>query len=155
MRIEVGPCPSTSVLAWTAQARAILDLIRTGAIDLPFKLPADVLVSYEASLEEWEEAAHEADPFSWTGDLDPATVRHLVQYWVNLVQYLVEHADGATIPLMPREGFAFRDVLIPAITSALAAEPDASNQHFGERTSGQWPGIQFADYPDRQVPEAD
>jgi hypothetical protein len=155
MRIEVGPCPSASVLAWTAQARAVLELIRTGAIDLPFKMTPDVLVAYEASLDEWDRTAEATDPFSWIGDLDAATVRHLVQYWVNLVQYLIENTDGRTIPLMPAEGFAFRDVLIPAITTALAAEPDESNHRFGERTSGQWPGLQFPGYPGPEVPPED
>lgn len=147
MRIEVGPCPSTSVLAWTGQARAVLDLVRTKAIDLPFALPEDVLVAYAASLDEWEQLARVADPFTWVGDLDPATVRHLVQYWVNLVQYLVENADGQTIPLMPLEGLPFRDALIPAITNALAAEADQSNHRFGELTSDQWPGLRVTSYP--------
>ena len=125
----------------------MLDLVRTRAIDLPFALPDDVLVAYAGSLDEWEATARVADPFTWVGDLDPATVRHLVQYWVNLVQYLVENADGRTIPLMPLEGLAFRDVLIPAITAALAAEADASNHRFGELTADQWPGLRVTTYP--------
>ena len=147
MRIEVGPCPSPSVLAWTGQARAVLDLIRTRALVLPFALPDDVLVAYEASLDEWDDVARAGDPFTWVGDLDAATVRHLVQYWVNLVQYLLENADGQTIPLMPLEGLPFRDALIPAITTALAAEADESNHSFGERSSDQWPGLRATAYP--------
>ena len=147
MRIEVGPCPSASVLAWTAQARAVLGLVRTKVIDLPFALPEDVLVAYEASLDEWDETARAADPFTWVGELDPATLHHLVQYWVNLVQYLMENADGATIPLMPLEGLAFRDVLVPAITAALAADEDQAIHRFGELTSDQWPGLRATTYP--------
>jgi hypothetical protein len=147
MRIEVGPCPADSVLAWTGQARAVLELVRTRTIVLPFALPDDVLQSYTATLDEWDELASSTDPFVWAGDLEPATVRHLVQYWVNLVQYLVENADGSTIPLMPLEGLPFRDVLIPAITSALAAEPDETTHRFGELTSDQWPGLRVTSYP--------
>ena len=147
MRIEVGPCPSASVLAWTGQARAVLELVRTRVIDLPFALPDDVLAAYEANLDEWDETARTTDPFRWVGDLDAATVRHLVQYWVNLVQYLVENADGSTIPLMPLEGLPFRDALIPAITAALAAEPDPTTHRFGELTKDQWPGLRDTAYP--------
>ena len=147
MRIEVGPCPSKSVLAWTGQARAVLELVRTRAIALPFALPDDVLVAYTANLDEWDEVARAVDPFTWTGELDAATVRHLVQYWVNLVQYLVENADGDTIPLMPLEGLPFRDVLVPAITAALAAEHDQPTHRFGERTSEDWPGLRVTNYP--------
>ena len=147
MRIEVGPCPSASVVAWTAQARAVLELVRSKVIDLPFALPEDVLAAYEASLGEWEDAAADRDPFLWVGDLDAATVRHLVQYWVNLVQYLVENADGVTIPLMPLEGLPFRDALVPAITRALASEDDPTTQRFGETTADQWPGLRDTAYP--------
>ena len=147
MRIEVGPCPSASVLAWTAQARAVLDLVRTGRIDLPLGLPDDVVLAYAASLDEWDDVARATEPFTWAGELDAATVRHLVQYWVNLVQYLVENADGRTIPLMPIEGLPFRDALIPAITKALADEPDESTHRFGELTADRWPGLRVTSYP--------
>ena len=147
MRIEVGPCPSASVLAWTGQARAVLDLVRTKVIDLPFALPEDVLVADEASLDEWDETARAADPFTWVGELDPVTLHHLVQYWINLVQYLLENADGTTIPLMPLEGLAFRDVLVPAITAAMAADEDQAIHRYGELTSDQWPGLRAKTYP--------
>ena len=147
MRIEVGPCPAASVVAWTGQARAVLELVRSRTIDLPFALPEDVLVSYEATLGEWEALAATEDPVRWIGELDAATVRHLVQYWVNLVQYLLENADGATIPLMPLEGLPFRDALIPAITNALASEADPTTQHFGKTTGDQWPGLHATAYP--------
>ena len=147
MRIEVGPCPSASALAWTGQARAVLDLVRTKVLALPFALPDDVVVAYEASLDEWDGVARAGDPFVWVGELDGATVRHLVQYWVNLVQFLVENADGQTIPLMPVEGLPFRDVLIPAITAGLAAESDDATHRFGELTSVQWPGLGVTAYP--------
>ena len=147
MRIEVGPCPSASVVAWTGQARAILELVRTKVIDLPFALPDDVLVAYESSLDDWDRTAAAGDPFTWVGDLDGTTVRHLVQYWVNLVQYLLENADGATIPLLPLEALPFRDALVPAITRALAEDAERDMQVFGERTSTSWPGLRQTAYP--------
>jgi hypothetical protein len=147
MEIEVGPVPAPSALAWIGQARAVLELIRSGSLVLPFALPPDVLGAYEGVLDAWWASASLGPDFRWAGEMDGATLHHLVQYWVNLVQYLVENADGHAIPLMPIEAIPFRDALVPAITRALAADPDRDTKAFGERTSDQWPGLHLTAYP--------
>ena len=135
---------SSSVLAWLEQARKITQLLR-GHLDLPFDVPWDVLDRFERAYDDWYLVADTTDVFEWAGDLAGDDLRLIVQYWFNVVQFLFENADGATVPLMPREALAFRNALVPAVLRALAE--DEASRPFAEVALDRWPGLHSTQYP--------
>ena len=144
MLISLGPVSSASVLAWLEQARKVTQLLR-GDLELPFDVPWNVLDRFERVYDEWYVIADTTDEFVWSGELEPSELRMAVQYWFNIVQYLFENADGATVPLMPLEALAFRDELVPAVMRALAE--DEASRPFADVAIERWPGLHTRQYP--------
>ena len=144
MVVTVGPVASSAVLAWLEHARKITQLIR-GELKMPFDVPWEVLDRFERAWDGWYLVADTSDVFEWSGDFAGDELRTIVQYWFNVVQYLYENTDGATLPLMPLEALAFRDALVPAVMRALAEDEDSRS--FAEQAIERWPGLHSTQYP--------
>lgn len=123
MRLEIGPFPSAGGQEWIAQARLLVGFLRAG-VELPFAVPPEVLDSFERSFAEWEEAV-ETDPFVWSAEVDVVEFRTLMQYWLNLAQYLADHPENQP-PGNPEARQFYRNLVAGILAALSAADPESA-----------------------------
>lgn len=119
VRVEIGPAPGSSALAWLVAARQTIATARARA-DLG--VPLDVLDGFERYVDLWA-AEMSGEVFCWAGDIDPALLRHLAAHWARLVNLARESGSGLA-PADP-EGEAFFSALALGMADALTRADDA------------------------------
>ena len=132
MRLEIGPFPSVGGLEWIAQARFLVEVVRSGA-PMPFAVPPEVLDEFERYFDDWADAAGR-ESFVWSREVDVALLRPLMTYWLNLAQMLADHPEHQ--PPGSVEARVFYRNLVAAILERVATE-DASFAVLQER----WPPL--------------
>jgi CheY-like chemotaxis protein len=135
LRVELGPVPSSSVRAWTGNARQVLDGVLRAGPALPVDLPDEVAVAFRAYLDEWEQRAGEVDPFTWSAEVPVDVVRRLVVYLFGVLTLDDETWDRHGLPWAPPEAAPFYDVLVAAVTEGLAA----ADAEVGPMLEASWP----------------
>lgn len=151
MHVEVGPLPSSSVLAWVGYAEAVLgaervedgpamvlvDDVATVADDVPF----DAVASFARYLVEWRAIASTEPQFSWSADIPGEVAEYLVLAFYRVVRRLNKTAEDRGEVLAPPEGEAFYNSLVDRLLRALAAEGPGSAE-FADHLRSFWPGMQ-------------
>jgi len=140
VRVEVGPLPSASVLAWLDYARTVLSSgqVPRGPGD---DVPADATESFARYLAEWQDAALRDDEFHWTTDVPSEVVEYLVLAFFRLVQHLAEAAEAGDGPGAPADGDQFYVMLVHGLLDALAAESTGAAE-FADHLRSFWPGLE-------------
>ena len=121
VRVEIGPAPGSSALAWLAAARQTIEIARART-DLG--VPLDVLAGFERYLDLWA-AEMTGDVFCWAGDIDPSLLRHLAAHWARLVNLARDGASGSGLAPADPEGEAFFSALAVGMADALTRADDA------------------------------
>lgn len=135
LRAELGPVPSESVLAWTANARQVLDGVLRAGPELPVELPAAVATAFRGYLDEWEQRAREVDPFTWTAEVPVDDVRRLVVYLFGVLTLDDDTWNRHGLPWAPPEASPFYDALVATVTEGLAA----ADAEVGPMLEASWP----------------
>jgi hypothetical protein len=151
VHVEVGPLPSSSVLAWVSYAEAVLgaesaddgpglvvpDDVPAAASDVPF----DAVAAFAQYLVEWRTIATAGPDFSWSADIPSEVAEYLVLAFYRVVRRLNKAAEARGEVLAPPEGEAFYNSLVDRLLRALAAEGPGSSE-FADHLRSFWPGMQ-------------
>ncbi|MCU1454764.1 MAG: hypothetical protein JWN46_2910 [Acidimicrobiales bacterium] len=151
MHVEVGPLPSSSVLAWVGYAEAVLgaesaedrpvlvvpDDVPAAAADVPY----DAISSFAQYLIEWRAIATAGPVFTWSSDIPGELAEYLVLAFYRVVRRLNKAAEARGEVLAPPEGEAFYNSLVDRLLRALAAEGPGSAE-FADHLRSFWPGMQ-------------
>lgn len=128
MPIVVGPVSAASARTWAEASRRTLETVKTRP-DLG--VPADVVDAFEGYLDLWEPAMS-GEVFTWMGEVDPDTLRHLAAHWARLVTLARDDSEGSIAPADP-EGQEFYDALAQGFAEGLAAADATSAEQFAPR----------------------
>ena len=121
---EIGPIPAASARAWISHALGELGRFRTAGNALPFYLPPEIADVFEKYLLEWRDEAEASDTFFCSCEEEPATVRFLLTYWLNMVSLTPAQREALGLPEPPPEGSLFSRALGRAILGAVARHSD-------------------------------
>jgi hypothetical protein len=138
--VEVGPVPSTSVIAWVVYARAVLSGFGLRGANVEADLGAEVVQAFRGYLEEWEATAARSSEFKWSADVNPESVQYLVHAFYRVAQRLADAAEQRGTRLMPPEAEAFNTSLVTGLLDSLEAEGEPMAA-FAEELRGFWPGL--------------
>jgi hypothetical protein len=128
MLVEVGPVPSSSVLAYVSFSRDMLDeLVTRHGKDSPSVAP-EMAAEFARTLDRWEEIARSGPVFSWTYDRDVEEIEYRFVAFVRLVlegdplgrtsERVVDHETELRCP--------FRVAFVNGILTALEREGGGS-----------------------------
>ena len=123
MRIEVGPVPSESTLAYVALSRERLDALRRDPGALSAALTPEVLDTFRDYLDQWEWAARADEQTTWVVELPAERVEYIVYAFFLTVQAMVERY-GVEDPPGHELRAPFRTALVTALLEALTTDPD-------------------------------
>ena len=139
MRIEVGPVPSESVIAYVALARERLDIIRRDPQSLAQTLTPhlmDVFVSY---LDRWERVAKQGGEFMWADDLTAERLEYVSYAFFLTVQLMTDRLEGG-VPAPGHDLRApFRTALVVGFLSAMEGNPEIDQDRL-QYMKDNWPG---------------
>lgn len=138
--VELGPVASSSALAWTEFARAVLAGFALRGQRVQDELGDDVVSAFRGYLDAWDEAAARADELRWTGDVDPEQLRYLVHSFHRVAEKLAVAAEERGSRMMRPEAEAFNLALVTALLDALAGAGEPMTA-FAEDLRRFWPGL--------------
>jgi hypothetical protein len=141
MRVEVGPVPSESAIAWISYARAVLSGFGLRGVKVEAEAGPEVVAAFRGYLDEWEQTAAEDAVFKWTTDLDAEHVQYLVHAFHRVVQRLAEATELRGTALMPPEAVQFDTSLVVGLLDSLAAAGEPMKA-FAEELRAFWPGAE-------------
>ena len=122
--VEVGPVSSGAARRWVDAARGLL--LRLDRIGVGFRVPGDASVRLAELIEEWTAAVATAEEtgaaFRWSGSEDPATVRTLATYWLNLAELRPEDLEEVGMSWPTDEVRPFHLALAVGVADALARD---------------------------------
>ena len=121
---EIGPIPAASARAWIAHALGELGRFRTAGNAVPFALPPEIADVFEHYLVQWRGVAEGSETFHFACEEDPATVRFLLTYWLNMVSLTPAQRETLGLPRPPADGSLFSRALGRAILGAVARHDD-------------------------------
>jgi hypothetical protein len=138
MRVEIGPVPVASAIAWLDYATGVIDELRVA----PRAVTEDVLDAFTTLVDEWREAASAAiragdGIFRWTGDAQPENVEYLVFALYRLGARLTEEEEGGLREPRPAPATKFHTVLVRSVLAALECEGEAE-AHFVRQLREVW-----------------
>ena len=157
MHVEVGPVPSSSVIAWISYAEMVLgvehledaDHVEQGEqvrVAVPDEVPAaaadvpvDAVAAFQGYLDEWWRIAQSGPEFTWTADIAGEVAEYLVLAFYRVVRRLNKAAEARQEVLAPAEGELFYNTLVDRLLSALADEGPGPAE-FAEHLRSFWPG---------------
>jgi CheY-like chemotaxis protein len=119
--VTIGPAPGASARAWLEAAQRTVETVRSNP---GLQVPPDVLAAFDHYLAVWAEAMG-GDEFTWTGEVEAATLRHLAAHWARLVAMAREGDASPGIQPADPEGAAFFDALAAGMADALGRADDA------------------------------
>ena len=120
VRVEFGPVPSASALAWIEDARLVLQGVRAAGDALPVVLPPDIEAAFIGYLDAWEARAAASDQFFWSDEVDVEQARHLAVYFFSLVSIDDDTWAAYGLPFTSEAAKPFIEALTTAVTDALA-----------------------------------
>lgn len=139
MRVEFGPVPSSSAIAWIDYAETVL---RSGGPE-PYSdtdAPTDAVSAFLTYLGEWRRAAEASEAFTWSIELPEEVAEYQVLAFYRIVRRLAEAAETRGQRLAPPEGQEFYLMLVDRLLDALASE-GAGASEFAEHLRSFWPGL--------------
>lgn len=134
MRLDVGPLPSESVIAWVDYAAGVLG---SGATD---ELAPDVVEGFRWYLLEWRHVAERGAEFHWEADVSPDVAEYLMLPFFRTAERLSAIAAQRRRRAAPPESTAFYVLLVQAVLDALAQEGPAQAE-FADHLRSFWPGL--------------
>ena len=134
MRLDVGPLPSESVIAWVDYAAGVLGSGATA------DLPADVVEGFRWYLLEWRRTAEGGAEFHWEADVSPEVAEYLMLPFFRMAEHLSVVAQRRRRPAAPPESTAFYLLLVQAVLDALEQEGPAQAE-FADHLRSFWPGL--------------
>ncbi len=136
--------PAESALEYVRLAREQLVVLREQPGDLAPTLTPYVLDQFSGWVDEWEAAALDADPFSWSAELDPEVIEHTFYAFFLVVQKINDTYGESGPPGDVDLRRPFRLALTRAVLDALEAEGD-SFAEFAGHLRAYWPDSDFED----------
>ena len=138
MRLELGPLPSASVIAWIEDVNAVLEDVESGRTNFPFVVsPESIATTRRLLLSCYIRCGSET--FNWsTTHVDPDVAVVQLHYWLTLARaYLDLVARGEAKPMRPEAEY-FADALLRKLLEGLvdAGKIDAER---ARRTWDTWP----------------
>lgn len=138
MRVEIGPVPVGSALAWLDYAGDVIHELRAA----PRAVTEDVLDAFTAYVDEWRATAERAtragdDVFRWIGDANPENVEYLVFALYRLGTHLTQEEEGGLREPRPAAATKFHTVLVRSVLAALETEGEAE-AHFVRQLREVW-----------------
>lgn len=133
MRVEVGPLPSASALAWIRYANDVL-VERAG-----HELGPDVVDGFRRYLDDWRAVAEASPEFHWVATIPTDLGEYLIHAFYRLARQLSEERGSS--PSAPPESAAFYILLVQALLDALADE-GGSGSEFADHLRSFWPGLE-------------
>lgn len=143
MRLDVGPVPAASAVAWIDWADEVFGVLR----DEPptrVSLPAAAFDHIGGYLEQWMPLTRKVDePFRWSAEIDPDRLEYLVHALFTLDARLLAEAQRGERPGSPEEGRLFYLVLVRDLLHALEME-DPARAGFVDQLRWSWPSAAVA-----------
>ena len=138
MKIELGPLPSASAIAWIDNAWRVLSMM-SDRRDVPFGVPPAARIAIESYFQEWLATAALGPEFHWTGEEDPDTVRLLVRYWYSIATLVHTRAEELGLPVAPAEAEPFYRAVVDAVLEALDDEGRKDLADLATELRLRWP----------------
>ena len=138
MRLQLGPLPSASVIAWIEDVNAALEDVESGRTDFPFVVsPESISTTRRLLLSCYMRCKGET--FTWsTTHVDPDIAVVQLHYWLTLARaYLDLVQRGEARPMRP-QAEQFADALLRALLDGLV-ETGKLDAERAERTWESWP----------------
>lgn len=134
MKVEIGPVPGASVIAWISYGREVCAYF---ADQHQPSFPLELLERFEGLLDEWAAIAVPGELFSWVGDESREEVEFLMKalYEVGLAVE-AEHAAGR-MGLRPEDADEFHLLVVRQVLGEIARE-DPTSAQFVEGLRGEW-----------------
>jgi hypothetical protein len=140
VQVRLGPLPAAHVHSWVRYARDVLGAVPTDAGGEGIWLPADAVGGFEQYLTQWSDAAGDADPFVWDGEIDREEVEYLFHAFFRVATHLSMQADAAGAQA-PADSEPFYRTLVFGLLHALDQEGDATSE-FSQHLRSFWPGLE-------------
>ncbi|MCX7620524.1 MAG: hypothetical protein N2037_06730 [Acidimicrobiales bacterium] len=125
MQVTIGPAPSDSALAYIDLCRRRLAELQ-GEPTLRGVLTPFVVAEFTRLLDQWEQTAHDGDPFVWEAEIDTEVVEHVFYAFFCCVRRVNELYGDSEPRADVEKRRPFRFALTHGILNALEAEGKAS-----------------------------
>ena len=132
--VRVGPVAGAAARTWIANSKAILSAVmeRPGVVDVP----GDALGLFQSILDQWQEAAANAEEFLWVVRADVDEVTRIVEQWAAIDGMTDDQLELLGVGWSPPGGQPFFEALTAGVLRALERHEEA--RRLTDRLTEQW-----------------